>query len=539
MLDKASVVRRTLDFEDYIDILRRNVGWIIAPIFAGLVISTVVAYLLEDTYESHALIRIVPQQINDTLVQNASAQDMTGRVEAMRQTILSRTTLTNLITTYGLYKSELKSEPMEDVVAKMRQAVGIMPRMGISGPSNKGSLIVQIDFKYRERLMANKICADLVSRFLSNGSAGTQTSQQQATEFLKGEAVKAKAELDQAEQQLAAYRGQHAGSLPEEIQGNYAQMTALQQRLNSLNDAQSRNAERRLFIESQLRSAKERVVALRQFTPTSQARNERLIELDKRISDQQTAIDAMKDRYTAEMPELQTAQENLAILKRQRDEASKTSATKPVDSDNPVVARERLDAQGQVDQLETQLKAASIDEQQTARAIIAANGQLAAVQSRLSSSPAGEKEYSDLLQARESARVKWISADAKAHTAEVSKDLESAKQGETLEMVDDASVPIDPSEPKRYFIIPIGAVAGLIIGIILIAIREVKDTSLKNLKDARVYTQLTVLGSIPLLENDVVIQRRKQAALVSWAIATVVGIAIAAGSVAHYYISKV
>jgi len=539
MLDKASVVRRTLDFEDYIDILRRNVAWIIAPIFAGLVISTVVAYLLQDTYESHALIRIVPQQIADVLVPNASAQDMTGRVEAMRQTILSRTTLTNLITTNGLYKSELKSEPMEDVVAKMRQAVGIMPRMGISGPSNKGSLIVELSFKYRERLMANKICADLVSRFLSNGSAGTQTSQQQATEFLKGEAVKAKAELDQAEQQLAVYRSQHAGSLPEELQGNFAQMTALQQRLNSLNDAQSRGSERRLYIESQLRSAKERVAALRQLTPTSQARSERNNELDKRISDLETSIAAMKERYTPEMPELQTAQENLAVLRRQRDEANKAPLPKAADTDNPVIARERLDAQAQVDQLETQLKATTMEDQQLGRAIIAANAQLGAVQSRLSTSPAGEKEYSDLLQARESARVKWISADAKAHTAEVSKDLESAKQGETLEMVDDASVPIDPTEPKRAFIIPIGAVAGLFIGIILVAIREVRDTSLKNLKDARVYTQLTVLGSIPLLENDVVIQRRKQVALVSWAIATVVGIAIVAGSVAHYYISKV
>jgi uncharacterized protein involved in exopolysaccharide biosynthesis len=539
MLDKASVARRTLDFEDYLDILRRNVSWIIAPIFAGLVLSTVIAYVLEDTYESHALIRIVPQQIADTLVQNASAQDMTGRVEAMRQTILSRTTLTNLITTYGLYKSELKSEPMEDVVAKMRQAVGIMPRMGISGPQNRGSLIVEISFKYRERLMANKICADLVSRFLSNGSAGTQSSQQQATDFLKAEAAKARAELDQAEKQLADYRSQHAGALPEEMQGNFAQLTALQQRLNSLNDAQSRESEGRLLIEQSLRSARDRLAAVRQLTPTSQAKSERLIDLDKRISDLETQIASMKERYTPEMPELQTAQENLAILKRQRDEASKASPAKTTDSDNPMIARERMDAQAQVDQLETRLKAASLDEQQTARAILAANAQLGAVQSRLSSSPAGEKEYSDLIQARESARVKWVSADAKAHTAEVSKDLESAKQGETLEMVDDASVPIDPTEPKRYLIIPIGAVAGLFIGIILVAVREVKDTSLKNLKDARVYTQLTVLGSIPLLENDVVIQRRKQVALVSWAIATVVGIAIAAGSVAHYYISKV
>ena len=75
-------------------------------------------------------------------------------------------------------------------------------------------------------------------------------------------------------------------------------------------------------------------------------------------------------------------------------------------------------------------------------------------------------------------------------------------------------------------------------GVILVGIREVRDTSLKNLKDARLYTQLSILGSIPLLENDVVVQRRKQVMWVSWATGTILGVAIMAGSVAHYYLSK-
>jgi hypothetical protein len=87
-------------------------------------------------------------------------------------------------------------------------------------------------------------------------------------------------------------------------------------------------------------------------------------------------------------------------------------------------------------------------------------------------------------------------------------------------------------------IIPIGLVAGLVLGAILVALREVKDTSLKNLKDARLYTQLSILGSIPLLENDVVVQRRKQVLWVGWATGTILGLAIMAGSVAHYYWSR-
>jgi hypothetical protein len=59
---------------------------------------------------------------------------------------------------------------------------------------------------------------------------------------------------------------------------------------------------------------------------------------------------------------------------------------------------------------------------------------------------------------------------------------------------------------------------------------------LKNLKDARLYTQLSILGSVPLLENDVVVQRRKQVMWVSWATGTLLGLAIIAGSIAHHYL---
>ena len=64
MFDTASVPRRSYDFEDYIDILRRNLRWILAPAFAGLVIATVVAYSKEDKYISSASIRVVPQQVS-------------------------------------------------------------------------------------------------------------------------------------------------------------------------------------------------------------------------------------------------------------------------------------------------------------------------------------------------------------------------------------------------------------------------------------------------------------------------------------------
>ena len=60
-----SVSRRPPDVEDYIDMLRRYRSWIVGPMFAGLVLATVVAFLWPDTYISTAVMRITPQQVPD------------------------------------------------------------------------------------------------------------------------------------------------------------------------------------------------------------------------------------------------------------------------------------------------------------------------------------------------------------------------------------------------------------------------------------------------------------------------------------------
>src|SRR4051812_31663110 len=104
----VAISRRSLDLEDYIDVARRHASWIVGPTLAGLVVSIVVAFVLPNQYVSQAVLRITPSQISSNIVATTLNQQLTERIMAMEQEILSRTSLSSIIQDprLDLYKAE-------------------------------------------------------------------------------------------------------------------------------------------------------------------------------------------------------------------------------------------------------------------------------------------------------------------------------------------------------------------------------------------------------------------------------------------------
>ena len=116
-------------------------------------------------------------------------------------------------------------------------------------------------------------------------------------------------------------------------------------------------------------------------------------------------------------------------------------------------------------------------------------------------------------------------------------NLNEHKAGENLEVLDPASDPQAPSEPNRPQMAAMGAGMGLMLGIVLAGAKEMKNTSLKNLKDVRAYTNLPVLSSIPLLENALLVRRKRRLLWLAWSSALIFG-SIAMAAAAYYYYTK-
>ena len=197
---------------------------------------------------------------------------------------------------------------------------------------------------------------------------------------------------------------------------------------------------------------------------------------------------------------------------------------------------ELVELQNQIEKMQAAIRGKEIEAERYIREIADADRRLKEVHGRIETGPIGAGQLDQLMRDYHLAKVRYEQLNASVSQSEMSTEIEQRKQGETLEVLDLPSLPETPSDPDRYMIIGMGAAIGLMIGAAMVVIREVKDQSLKTLKDVRAYTLFNVLGSVPLLENDLVVRRRRRIAWLAWSTACLLSVFVMSGSV-YYYMS--
>ena len=547
--ENYSTPRRTLDVEDYIDIVRRHKGWIFGPFLFTLVASVVGVYLYPDSYTSQAVVKIVPQQVPQNMVQSAINQQMSDRINSMAQTILSRSVLTTIINSFGLYQRERSRMPIEDVIEAMKKNILIQPVASSTGTSDHLPAFA-VTYSYENRLLAQRVVQDLVSRFIDENIRNRSNATFQTTQFIKDQLDDAKKQLSTAEDKVASFRIQNNGKLPDQVDSNMRQLGALQSQATYLSSKISTANQEKMQMESNIRILKDQQSNLTK--DAAQGRNasperksDKVIEAEHEVTNWENQLAVLRQHYKDTFPDVQNAVSRLAVAHKRLDEvqaeeaANRKTETPEGPAVNPQSVREARELEGNIRRFQSAIEAHDLDIQDSTKELKRVNDAIQSYQGRIETIPLGEKEYADLMRDRDLIKERFIDLSEKLSKAEIAQEMEGRKQGETLELLDPASLPTSPTEPKRPMIITIGAVLGLLLGIVIAGAREMKDTSLKNLKDVRAYTQMAILGSVPLLENDFVVRRRRRLAWLGWTTACLAAAVVMSGSVVYYYVSKV
>ncbi|GIU76911.1 MAG: chain-length determining protein [Bryobacteraceae bacterium] len=549
-----SVPRRALDFEDYIDIARRHRAWILGPAFLGLVLGVVTAFLWEDSYVARGKIRITPPQVPARLVPGNVSEELTARINAIAQEIITRSSLQNLIQTYNLYPEDRKRLPMEDVIDRMRRSIGIDNIESYSRAGSSRYHVFTVSFVYSDRRLAQRVVADLIDRFTKQSIESRLNSSRQTTLFLSDQYEAAKRELDDLDARIAVFRSKYFGELPEQEQMIVSRLSSMEASLQATASQLSRAQQDKIQLETQIRDLRDQAAALaqQQQAPSETAglaapRNPRIVELQREIERARNSLRLLRESYTDSHPDVRRLvafiEGREAQLKELIEEERKQLAEVQPDQPGPrVISREAMqklrDLSSAITRLQAALQAKDMEIEEHNRRINDLKERIRSTQSRLESGASISQEYLQLVRERELAARRYEDIGRKLQDSNMATDLVSRGQSETMEVLESPVIPEEPIAPNRPLIISVGVALGLAVGIALATVREFKDTSLKNLKDVRAYTRLTVLGSIPVLENDFVVRRRRRITWLAWTFAILVGILLMAGAVFYYYTQR-
>jgi polysaccharide chain length determinant protein (PEP-CTERM system associated) len=561
----VSVSRRPPDVEDYIDMLRRYRSWIIGPMYAGLVISTVVAFFWPDTYVSTAVMRITPPQVPDSLVPNTVTSQMGERLQQMQTDILSRTSLMEIIQkpSLDLYKKERARIPMEDIVQDMRNKyIRITPLNDPQG-SRRYASAFGVSFMYTDRYKAQAVVRELVTKFTEQNVTVQRNQANLTTNFLTDELKGAKEKMESLEDQLTKFKLQHMGELPEQATANAQALQTYQLQLMNTQNSLNRAMQDKIILETNLTNIRNAInsaqmnleLTIAGVTTSSapqSVENQKLIDLNRTVADQRQRLAAARETFGANHPDVQAAEAQLQFLERERDDLQKqessrmaalagaaTTTTTPAHVvQNPVVARQIEDYKTQQAQLQTQIGAKQMEIETYKNNEVQLEKTVTEYNKRLQNAPLGEQQYNSLLRDANLAKQDYEDMTKRHEVAQTAQNIEEHKAGANLEVLDPASLPEQPAEPNRLAWAGIGTFAGLGLGIMLAAAQEVKNTSLKNLKDVRAYTNMPVLSSIPLLENALLVRRKRRLVWLAWSSAIIVGCILMSGSM-YYHLSGI
>jgi uncharacterized protein involved in exopolysaccharide biosynthesis len=550
--DPTPPIRRQLDLDDYADMLWRNRAWILGPLFAALVVSVVVAFLWPDTYISVATIRVAPPQVPETYVPANTNQDIEGRVNALVQLILDRATLTNIINTHGLYKRKLARMPLDDVIEEMKrndiQVLPVQQSLNAGQRETQQYPAFEIRFAYSERFMAQKVATDLVARFLEENVREVSQQAVSTTEFLQDRWEDSKKKLDELEQRLSVFRAQNIGRLPEEQQNNYQQLAAMQAQKLNLNMSMNRVNQEKLLYENQLRIYRDQLASLKDTNAPEQRAeqsDDALADKDHEIAQYEDSLATARERYKENHPDVRRLENLLAASRKQRLAILKQeSSPKPPDNPSPrplsgQFLREQRELEAETEKTKGLILAKGVEMEDYRKQGVQLDGTIRNYEARIESTPVGIREYDELIRDRDLAKKDYEDLDRRVNSSAMSTALENRQQGERLEQLDPPSLPQTPAKPKRLLMVSVGTSLGLLVSLCLAGLREVSNRALRNLKDVSAYSQLPVLGNIPLFEGRGVIRRRRRMAWLAWSASALAGVAVMFISVAHYYLARV
>jgi polysaccharide chain length determinant protein (PEP-CTERM system associated) len=478
------MTERELTAADYMAMLRRR--WVLIVVLAvvGAPLAYGVSRFLPNRYKSQTLVLVERPSVPEKFVASLDNADLSQRLSSMQQQILSRSRLEPIITQFGLYSSEVNKVPMEDLVGRLQKAIDVTPIVPMAATQS------QLPGFYVNVTMGNartaqQVCTAVTSMFIEENLRLRQRHSEDTTQFLVNQLAEAKANLDEQDAKLAAFKSRYLGSLPDQEQMNLNLLSNMTSQLDAATQALARAQQDKSFVESMLTQQ----IAAWQATQTGRSPE----TLEQQLAALQTQLATLQSRYTDDYPDVIKAKNDIAGLKKQIAASDPQKPSADASKKNTFEPSQIAQLRAQVHNLDQVIAEKAREQEQIKK-------QIKLYQDRVQSSPGVEQQFKELTRGYQTALDSYNELQKKRDESAMSAELERKQQGEQFRVLDPANLPDKPSFPNRPLFALGGLGGGFGLGLGIAFLLEMKDSSLKTERDVEFALRLPVLAMIPEIQ---------------------------------------
>jgi polysaccharide biosynthesis transport protein len=440
-------------------IIRQRKWWLIIPFVLISIAAIVAAFLLPTRYESSAVLLVESPQLPEEIAGMVANDIVDQRIAKIRQQVLSRGALIEIIQKFDLYTKERTSQPLSEVITTMRDSIRINPvnaELQQGGGGRSSTIAFSMAFEYSDASKAHSAAQELVDRILQLDSIKNAEQAADTVQFLTDQQSELQTQIAMLETQITGIKARNGGALVNQgvtVIGSGsgaidAQIAALQRDNAQLN-------------------------AQRDVSKTSATR-------DPAVNAAEAQLAAARSVYAETHPDVVIAKQRLAEVK---ELAKRTSANQPVD----VIANQIAFNNSQI----AALQAARSRESMQSTAMLNAQAR----------APVVLEQVAQLQQKLDGLNVQYQDVAKRLMTANAGQKMENEQKGERLSLVDPPVVPDEPSWPDRPKLIGAGILGGFGLGLFLLLAMEFLKRPIRGLEAVRLATGMAPLVALPTLKT--------------------------------------
>ncbi|HWS87166.1 MAG TPA: GNVR domain-containing protein [Pyrinomonadaceae bacterium] len=470
---------------------------IVLPTAAVAVAVAYVVWRLPNVYESTTLLTVRPASIVTGTVAQLSDSDLTLRINNITQEVTSRSTLQPLIERYGLYARErARGDSMDELVERMRARD---LKITLNTSRNEITNGFFLSFRGSEPRSTQAVTEALARKYVDAQSKAAGDEAMLTADFFKERVEAQKQKLDEIDRRRLAAMQSRVSSLPSQMQALVGQLAGLREEQKARIQEIGRVRDQIAFLNrtaSELaksnQQAGDEAIALMQDPKSTNS----YAEWVKRKAELEAMKAELLNTFRPAAPEVRSVQAQIDEIQRQMDRLDEEHKRKVEETRERI--EKRSDPRLGFNKAEVQRLDAEARRQQAQ--LDRTEADIAAVSSQLSGVPDTEVALEAIQREYETEKGIYDQLVAQQSKADTAAQVAGRAQGESIAVIDPASLPQQPVAPKRPLLMLLGLVAGLGVGVVLAATFEVpRLLTVQTSEDAEHYTGLPVLVTLPVL----------------------------------------